>query len=667
MQYYNNILTVEANWLIDQGIMSQANYKWLSRSQDIRVVRRGCRGQEALVDYESMPERFKRKVDAIVKDPYKAVRYNMLAELINHSTEASEFFEGYALADGRHLPADKRRQYYADAIVLNAIHELINKRAAKRRALGKVATRFWEEIAESVQELDVTRYPHALPANARSLERKYKAYKADGYEVLIHKAYLAEQKNAAKISDENQISMLAMLISDPRKLDDSQVASMYNAFAEKMNESAGPDDAKWKTISSSTVAVWRIKLESTLYARRNGVRAYQNNKAMQIKRSAPTYPLYYWTMDGWDAELLYQKTENGRTTYHHRATVVVVLDACLKYPIGYAVGTHENPELIKAALRNAVRHTEELFGSMYRTAQLQSDNYAISKMMPLYSVMADKVTPAAVGNAKAKIVEPWFKAFNKKYCQLALNWSGFGVTSRKELQPNSEYLNKFKTSFPDYEGVCQQIANYMERERAELREQYVALYHEMPAENRFLMSKQQYLLAFGATTGKRNLLQGSGINLTIDGIKHSFDCFDPNFRKYASVRWEVRFDPEDMSTALAVNEDESLQFVLESKYVQPMALIERSEGDYEQMRRVMDYNEAQAKEIITAIGGYQERAKGLIEDMPGATAELETLQKLLITDSRGQHKNQRNVARLKPMTDVVEMPIETKESIFDDY
>lgn len=655
MQYYNNILTIEAGWLIEQGIMTQANYRNLTTRQDIRVVRRGCRGKEALVDYESMPERFKRKVDAIVSDPYKAVKFNMLAELINHSIEASEYFEGYTLADGRHLPADKRRQYYADAIVLNAIHELINKRTAKRRALGKVAARFWEEISESVQELDVVRYPHALPANARSLERKYKAYKADGYEVLIHKAYLAEQKNAAKISDENQISMLAMLISDPRKLDDSQVASMYNTFAGQM---------QWKTISASAVAVWRGKLERDVYARRNGVRAYQNNKAMQIKRSAPTYPLYYWTMDGWDAELLYQKTENGRTTYHHRATIVVVLDACMKYPVGYAVGTHETPELIKAALRNAVRHTEELFGTMHRTAQLQSDNYAISKMMPLYSVMADKVTPAAVGNAKSKIIEPWFKKFNKKYCQLALNWSGFGVTSRKELQPNSEYLNKFKANFPDFEGVCQQLADYIERERAELQAQYVALYHEMPAENRFLMSKQQYLLAFGATTGNRNLLTGSGLNLTVKGVKHSYDCFDPNFRKHASVRWEVRFDPEDMRTALAVNEDESLQFVLESKYVQPMALIERSEGDYEQMRRVIDYNEAQAKQIIAEIATYELRARDVIST--NQTAELETLQKLLITDSRGQHKNQRNTARLKPATDVYEIE-DNKQSIFDDY
>jgi hypothetical protein len=149
-------------------------------------------------------------------------------------------------------------------------------------------------------------------------------------------------------------------------------------------------------------------------------------------------------------------------------------------------------------------------------------------------------------------------------------------------------------------------------------------------------------------------------------VKHSYDCFDPNFRKHASVRWEVRFDPEDMRTALAVNEDETLQFMLESKYVQPMALIERGEGDYEQMRRVIDYNEAQAKEIMTAISGYEERAREMIEESPGTMAELETLQKLLITDSRGQHKNQRNVARLKPTTDTMEMPIK-QDSIYDDY
>ena len=140
----------------------------------------------------------------------------------------------------------------------------------------------------------------------------------------------------------------------------------------------------WKQITASSVGVWRDKLDIITHPGRRGGTDFMNNKAMQVKRSKPTSPLYYWTMDGWDAELLYQKNENGRTTYHNRLTVVVVLDPCVNYPIGFSIGTHETPELIKAALRNAVNHTAELFGQRYRTHQLQSDHYAMKALTPLY-------------------------------------------------------------------------------------------------------------------------------------------------------------------------------------------------------------------------------------------------------------------------------------------
>lgn len=653
MQYYKNILTIESGWLIEHGIMTRANYQNLTTRKDLRVVRRGCRNRESLVDYESMPERFRRKVDNIVGNPYKSVRVNMVETYITHSAEASDYFDGYRIGGDRHLPVGKRREYYANAIVLDAIHILITNRSAQRRALGNKAVRFWEEISDAVQELDTVRYPHALPANPRSLERKYKTYKAVGYESLIHRTYIVQNKNAAKVFDNNQMAAIGVLISDPRNLDNSQVANIYNTLAEQM---------QWKNITAATVAVWRDKLDNETYARRHGAVVFRSNKAMQVKRSAPSYPLYYWTMDGWDAELLYQKEENGHTTYHNRVTIVVVLDACCKYPVGYAIGTHETPELIKEALRNAAKHTESLFGQMYRTAQLQSDNYAIKKMLPLYEAMADKATPAQVKNAKAKIIEPWFKYFNKKYCQLQANWSGFGVTSRKESQPNGDFLNKYRKHFPDFEGVCRQLVGFVEAERANLHDRYMALWNEMPAENRFPLPYDQYLMLFGATTGKRNLLQGGGLNITIGGVKRTFDCFDPAFRKHAGVRWEVRFDPDDLNRALAVNEDESLRFMLEEKYVQPMALIERSDGDYEQLRRVMDFNRAQEQRIAGQISDYMENAAGLLE----THKELDTLQKLMICDSRGQHKNQRNKERLHLPSPPADNVFDTND-LLDDY
>jgi hypothetical protein len=655
MQYYNNNLAVEANWLMSMGIISESNYRQLSARKTITVLRRGCLNTPALVDYESLPERFKREVRKIVPEPYKAVRVNQIEERIEDSAVVREFFDNYRLDDGRYLPAEKRREYYANALVLEAIHQLIISKRAKRSALGHRVTRAWEQLSEGVQEIDRSKYPHQLPANPRRLEDKYRLYKKEGLKSLIHKNFT--NANAAKIEDSENEAMLAMLISDPRNLDNEQVRSLYNMMAEKMG---------WKKISAPTVARWRDKLDSMLYARRRGSVAFSNLKAMQVKRSAPTYPLYFWTMDGWDAELMYQITENGGTTYHNRPTVVIVLDACCKYPIGYAVGTHETPELIQAALRNAALHTESLFGQMYRSNQLQSDRYAVKKMTPIYEAMADKFTPARAKNAKAKIIEPYFNSINKKYCQMAINWSGYGITSNKDKQPNSEFLNKYKKDFPDFEGVCRQLTEIIERERAEKREEYLSKWNECPEEHKILLPYENYLMLFGSTTGHKNLLQGSGLKITIGGQKRDYDCFDHDFRKYASTRWEVRYDPQDLRRVLAVNEDESLRFILEEKYVQPMALRERKEGDYEQLQRVKDYNKQLEEKVSVYISAAQEQTKELMAGIP----QLDTLNKLMITDSKGQHKNRRNDNRL-PVTakeQIREAIFEhVDEDIYNDY
>lgn len=645
MQYYKNILTIEANWLINQGIMKKSNYDKLRRKGDIQVIRRGCRGREALVAYESLPERFKIQVDNKV-DVYKSAKRNMIEECIEHDVSISNFFDNYIIRDERYLPAEKRREYYTNAIILNAIHRLINARKVKHSALGHGATRFWDEISILVQDLNSTKYPHTLPVNPRSLERKYKGYLAFGCDSLIHRNFIIENRNAAKIADEKQESAMAVLISDPRNLENEQVARIYNALATKMD---------WKEITAKTVAVWRDKLDDIIYARRYGAVAYRNNKGMQIKRSAPTAPLLFWTIDGWDAELLFQKHEGSRTTYHNRPTIIVVLDPCCKYPIGYAIGDHETPQLIKAALRDAARHTAQLFGQMYRVNQLQSDNYAIKTMMPLYIQMADKVTPAAVKNAKAKIIEPWFDYFNKKYCQLTKNWSGLGITSRKEKQPNSEYLNRERHRFPDFKGVCQQLISFIAAERAELHDQYVSMFDKLPEKRRLPLSMEQYLMMYGETTGHRNLLRGSGLRITIGGVIREYDCFKQSFREHASVRWEVRYDPEDLSRVLAVDDKETLRFVLEEKYVQPMALADRKEGDAEALQRVLEYNRLHEEDITDKMCKYQNTVRNIFNE----TKDLGTLQKLMLCDSGGQHKDRKNDVRLHTeKEDIFEVSLE---------
>ncbi|HHT23138.1 MAG TPA: hypothetical protein GXZ87_07505 [Bacteroidales bacterium] len=447
VEYYNNTLVVEASWLVDNEIMSESQYRHATTRKQVQVVRRGCLNTPALVAYDSMPDRFKRKVvEVIGKSPYEVIKTNYLQELIEDRADISEFFENYKLTNGRYIPKNTRHEYYINAIVLEAVHIMLTDKRARRSALGHKTTKIWEKIAEAVMELDRIRFPHSLPSNPRRLEDRYKRYRKEGAVSLIHKNFT--NKNAASVDSEVKESVLVEILAAPSNLDNAQVAKFYNMVAEK---------AGWKTITTGTVANFREKHETMIYPGRRGSVAFMNKKTMQVKRSAPSAPLYYWTLDGWDVELMYQKHEGNRTTYHHRPTVVIVLDAFNKYPIGYAVGDRENPQLIQMALRNAAKHTEELFGKMYRTHQIQSDRYAISMMTPFYETLADKVTPARAKNAKAKIIEPYFGHLNKTYCQIQPNWSGFGITSDAEKQPNSEFLNTYKKNFPDFDGVCKQV------------------------------------------------------------------------------------------------------------------------------------------------------------------------------------------------------------------
>lgn len=657
MEYYNNILTVEAGWMIEQGIFTSENYRQMAHRGDIQVVRRGCRNTPALVAYDSLPDRYKQAITERVGNVRQAAKRNVMEGMIEHSAEASDFFEGYMIDGDRHLPADKRKEYYTNAIVLDGVRRLIKSRNSKRKALGSRATRFWEEITQAVQDIDIIQWSHTLPLNPRSLERKYKRYIDEGHVSLIHKAYRTEVKNAAKIATEDQKAMLVALMADPRNLDNAQVARLYNMVAEEMNRK--PDNkVEWKTVTASAVAVWRDKCDDLIYARRHGSEMYRANREMQVKRSAPTRPLLYWTMDGWDIELMYQHNpERGATTYHNRLTMVVVLDAFCKYPVGFAVGRNESPALIREALHNAECETRRLFGAMYRVGQLQSDHFSMKTMTPTYHVVADKVTPARVKNAKAKIIEPWFNYFNKKYCQFQTNWSGFGITSRKELQPNTEYIAKYKNDFPDFEGAVRQIVGFIEAERAELVGRYTASF---APDGLKALETAQYLMAFGASTGERRyLLQGCGIRCTIGGRKVDYDCFDTHFRKHASTRWQLRYDPDDIRLALAVNEDESLQFVLEEKHVQPMALAERTESDYGELQRVMDFNRRKEQELTDELAPMEATARELLEQI--------TLSKLLITDSRGQHKLPKAKARLAAAHAELAEAVETGDNFYDMY
>lgn len=642
MEYYKDTLCISHAELTD-GMMTESNLKYHIASGNIVRVRRACYGKSALYAVESLPPKYRAEVMHRHGDLEERAKARAFIDTIVTDNAAAAYYEEVIIEGARGLTDEKRLFYTNSASILNACRDKLVAAAQEQAKVGRSRRvkmgEFWAQVAGHLPRVaDI--YPHSLPENPRVLQRKYNEYFRDGgphYEVLISGRF--SNRNAASVASETQIAWLTQFAGHHSNLDCVEVAEAYNAVAEHFD---------WKKVTPRTILNWALKFGLEIAPGKYGAKKFMNEMAMQNKRHAPTSSMLYWTLDGWTVELYYREKGNSRTTYTSRLTVVVVLDPHNKYPIGYAIGTKECPSLIKAALKNAVNHTAQLFGRRYRPYQLQSDNYAIKSLLPTYGAMTAHFTPARVHNSKAKVIEPYFKYLNKKYAKkCAGNWSGYGITSRKESQPNMDWLNAHKGRIPDRDGVARQIEEMMETERALKVNAYVRGWRATPDDKRLPMDTAAYLMLFGEQTGYKNALSGSGLNIKLLGERRTYDSFDIQFRRHSHLRWNVRYDPDDLHKVLAVSDEGDIRFLLEEKHLQPMALADRRPGDAEELQRVKDFNDGLKRHIIE----FNKQAREIVNDSLLCHPDFNNpYAKSLITDSRGQHKDRRDQCRLEYTT-----------------
>ena len=658
-EYYGNKLGVKISFLIfDRNAHPESlrliNYnalykRMISKTCTETQLRRASLNYDALVLHSSLSQDWKDSLTMKFGHPKTEIKRSFFASHFELDRRAGDFYAAYTYGeDNRKLDLKLIETYLYNASVLNAVIACKTNRKAYIKALGATQIDIWQSLTNDVNCF--REVAHNLPTTSRGLRIRYNEYIKHGYVSLI--SGRLQNSNAAKVKDNDQMALIDELLAKHTNLDYTQVANIYNSVAERLD---------WKTITPQTVANRKLESNIVVYAGRKGANALSNNLLMQNKRIAPSKPMLYWTLDGWDAELLYQKTgmdKNGKvsTTYHNRLTTVMVVDPFNKYIVGYAIGTHETPALIKEAMRNAFQHSQELFGAYYRPYQLQSDNYAKATLTPLYEACSVHYTPAKVKNAKSKIIEPFFNRFNKEYCQMFDNWSGHNVNSGSKAQPNSEYMNKIKNQFPDEQGCRQQLIAAIEMDRAKKQEGYIGQWSEVSTEFKSELTLPMYLRYLGETTNYTNRLQGQGLTPTINGQTLTYDCFDINFRKLAHLDWAVQYDPQDLSKVLVTNANSrngklvdvvgTYEFLLEQKHIQPMALAERSEGDALKLTAVKDYN-SNVMNYIT-----EERQSNIqhVEELFSNPLLNDTLAKHLLTDSRGQHKDHKSENRLKERT-----------------
>lgn len=644
MDYIDNTLCITRDRLLASNIITSSTLNHLVERDQVTIVVRGCRGRQAQYAVDSLPKKYREECYRRFDIPPMPRVKSRLEELISPYPEAVRFYHAYRLPDGRCLPQERISQYTAEAQILEAISAYWMAHTSMR---GKGGARpvskgtFYGWMVDQLGTISTSDYPHKLPQSVDNLKRKHARYKLEGLESLVHKGY--NNRNASKVEQSEQEAYLLMLLAHQNQLTNRQVAKLYNEVASQRG---------WEHLTTSAVGKIAKRHDLLLEAGRMGATKFRANARVAIRRSKPSRSMSYWVLDGWEAELYYQQTIEKKgansTRYDCRLVVVVVLDASCSYPIGYAIGDRESKSLITQALMSAVHHTEDLFGARLAPRQLQMDNYDIKELMPLYASMAGKVTPAQAKNARAKIVEPYFSYLNTQYCKLQPNWAGYGVVSAQGKNPNTDALNALKHSTPTKEEVISQIHLMIAEERAKKQAEYLELYDgDLTG---IELSREVYLENFGLRQDRLIGQSIYGLTPTIYGETRYYECLDLGWRQQRYQKWQVCYDPSELSTVLAISEDGQYKYLLTEKHVQPMALEDQTIQDAQELKKVRDF-EGEVESWIQS--KYEEIRPVALEVAEGSPTAQRLLQHTTLPFKGGKGKK---VA--KPLT-----PKETPEEV----
>ncbi len=270
------------------------------------------------------------------------------------------------------------------------------------------------------------------------LRKRITAWRKTGWRSLVSGKF--GKRNACKATGE-AVVVLQALYADPRRFSVAECHRMYMALRETTHE--------WlPSMSESAVRSHLAKAEVRVAAlrTRHSDKEFRDANDPVTRRLRPSHPDDLWVLDGTPFELY---DRDGKRLYW-----VWVLDANSWRVLGYAIGETETGHLVRQSLRMATRNTGSL------PHQLQFDNGSAYKAAETMDWMRNlgRLTPTAVGNARAKIAEPFWAHFERSILKFYPNHSGGNIRAKRfETLANEDYIKANRHLFPTREALIAQI------------------------------------------------------------------------------------------------------------------------------------------------------------------------------------------------------------------
>lgn len=225
MEYYGNRLCISMRDLVDGGIMTEPNYKQLASRGRFDVVRRGggAAGCYALVAVDSLPQRYKDKVEEVYPGGAQARLEGWVKSNYEVDQQAVAFFFSKERC-GMTLPREKAQEYVTNASVLNTCIKLYDRAATAQRLFGGKYD--WSMMAATIEVLR-KHFGHTLPASTLRFRKKVNDYKANGYACLISGKF--GNQCARKVDHKTERLILGIAVL-PNKPWGTNVLELYNSF-----------------------------------------------------------------------------------------------------------------------------------------------------------------------------------------------------------------------------------------------------------------------------------------------------------------------------------------------------------------------------------------------------------------------------------------------------
>lgn len=546
---YQNTVCVEGGLLYkDQDpVMKLSDYRNLI-NRYATTLRTGGNGRTALIDFNTIPKRFR---DAIINrygDPFKKNVTEFITSQLKPDTSAFDYFSTFKLPDGRNLPEPTQREYFINAQILNLCEETVNKQKNRQRVFGKSRiTDTWKQLAAAITELDPHLYPHTLPSNPRSLARRCKKYMSDGYASLVHKNF--GNGHAVKIEGDVADWILATYML-PNKV---SIPLLHNTYL-KLNKSNG-----WPSLSESAIALWLDKPEIRRIWKlsRDGKEAWVKEFQHHTKRDrSKWFPNAYWAMDGTKLDWLHQEDNSIRMAAKLKMNVII--DVFSEKILGWSFSETEDHTDHFKAIKMAFNQSQSK--PYYLTYDNQSGHKS-SRMQELYSNAVAKEGGTHHPHKAYAKNNPIEQVFNRFQQQCVNQWwfsDGQGIKVRRDdNKPNMDFIMNNRDFLKDRETLESAFKITVDKWNNATHPHFEALtrseVYDQPAPMSEAFTFLDQVGLFWITNPKQVTYKRGGMIMTVAKQEYEYEVYDEdnkidsNFRvKYTGAKLSVKYDPEDM-------------------------------------------------------------------------------------------------------------------------